>query len=179
MSRERKTLTIATSLIVTGLIAAGLAAASPAQADQRYYDFAKVVASKPVYERINSPRTECRSERVGYETGRERSYAGAVIGGIAGGILGNQVGAGSGKAVATAVGAATGAIVGDNIDNGGQARASRPVYEERCRSVDNWERRLIGYDVTYRYQGREYTSFLQRDPGDRLRVSVRVEPQDD
>lgn len=164
--------------LIAGLIAAGLAPS--ALADKRHYDYAQVVASSPVYERINSPRQECWSERVGNETGRERSYAGAVIGGIAGGILGNQVGGGSGKAVATAVGAATGAIVGDNIDNDGHARSgSRPAYAERCRSVDNWERRLTGYDVTYRYHGREYTTFMARDPGNKIRVSVRVDPLDD
>lgn len=172
MSIKQTTLSLA--------IAAGLIAATPALADKRHYDYAQVVASTPVYERINTPRQECWSERVGHETSRERSYAGAVIGGIAGGILGNQVGGGSGKAIATAVGAATGAIVGDNIDNSGPIRTSRrPVYEERCRSVDDWDRRLVGYDVTYRYHGREYSTFTSRDPGRRIRVSVQVEPEDD
>lgn len=176
MSSKQKTL----SLTIAAGLAASLLSSAPALADKRHYDYAQVVASTPVYERINNPRQECWSERIGYETSRERSYAGAVIGGIAGGILGNQVGGGSGKAVATAVGAATGAIVGDNIDNDGHTSTSRrPAYAERCRSVDNWDRRLLGYDITYRYHGREYTTFMSRDPGNKIRVRVRVEPEGD
>ncbi|MCS6787183.1 MAG: glycine zipper 2TM domain-containing protein, partial [Thiobacillaceae bacterium] len=133
----------------------------------------------PVYEEVNTPRRECWTERVGYESeyrAPERSYGGAIIGAIAGGIIGNQVGKGTGKTVATAVGAATGAIVGDNLDNDwrGERYVSRPRYEERCRSYDQWERRLTGYSVTYRYQGREYTTFLPYDPGNTVRVRVQV-----
>ncbi len=143
-----------------------------------YQDTAWVVARTPVYEEVNTPRRECWTEQVGYEySTSSRSYTGAVIGAIAGGILGNQIGKGSGRTVATAVGAATGAIVGDNIDNDGQRRervAGQPRYEERCRVVDQWERRLTGYDIVYRYHGREYSAFLPYDPGSSVRVRVQV-----
>ena len=170
----------------TLILATGSALAGP-RYDQRndqgrFKDTARVVSSTPIYEEYNNPRQECWTEQVGYrqEDGRDRSYAGAIIGGIAGGILGNQVGKGSGKSVATAVGAATGAIVGDNIDNTGDTRTARrsPQHEERCRTVDNWSRRIAGYDVTYRYQGREYTTVLPYEPGPTLRVKVRVEVDD-
>lgn len=140
-----------------------------------FYDTAWVVARTPVYETVNTPRQECWTEQTGYETTSSRSYGGAILGGIVGGILGNQIGKGTGKSVATAVGAATGAIVGDNIDNDGHERSYvRPRYEERCSTVDNWDRRLTGYNVTYRYQGRDYTTFLPYDPGASVRVSVQV-----
>lgn len=145
-----------------------------------FQDTAWVLARTPVYEEVNTPRRECWTEQVGYEytSGTaSRSYGGAIIGAIAGGILGNQVGKGTGKTVATAVGAATGAIVGDNIDNDGhrgERYVSRPRHEERCRVVDQWERRLTGYNVVYRYQGREYTAFLPYDPGNTVRVRVQV-----
>lgn len=143
-----------------------------------FQDTAWVVARTPIYEEVNTPRRECWSEQVGYEySSPSRSYSGAIIGAIAGGILGNQVGKGTGKTVATAVGAATGAIVGDNIDNDGyrgQRVSGRPLLEERCRVVDQWERRLTGYNVVYRYQGREYTAFLPYDPGNSVRVRVQV-----
>ncbi len=161
------------------ILAAGAAQAGPRHDPGWIRDTARVVASTPIYEEYNSPRQECWTEQVGYRTEsvRDRSYAGAVIGGIAGGILGHQVGKGTGKAVATAAGAATGAIVGDNIDNSGDSRTVRrsPQYEERCRTVDNWSRRITGYDVTYRYQGREYTTVLPYEPGATLRVRTRVE----
>lgn len=166
---------------IAKLALAGLAlAALPAQASNRHADYARVIASEPVYEYVGRPQRECWSEQVGHESVRDRSLAGAVIGGIAGGILGNQVGQGSGRSIATAVGAATGAIVGDGIDNNGPARyASRPVYEERCRTVERSSRRLTGYEVTYRYHGRDYTTFMRQPPGDRVRVNIDVEPDYD
>ena len=171
---------------IAGLIFAGLTiVAQPAlawsrHADHGHSDYARVIDSEPIYEYVDRPRRECRSEWVGQETAYDRSYAGAVIGGIAGGILGNQVGQGSGKAIATAIGAATGAIVGDGIDNRDGGRAiSRPVYEQRCRSVTSTARYLVGYDVTYRYRGRDYTTFMRQAPGEHIRVGADIPPYDD
>ncbi len=182
-NRNPMTRTLAVTALVAGLAASGLAAAKPPfkgrEFQDSFHDTAWVVARTPVYEEINTPRRECWTEQVGYEysSSPSRSYGGAIIGAIAGGILGNQVGKGTGRTVATAVGAATGAIVGDNIDNDGwrgERVTSRPRYEERCRVVDQWERRLTGYNVVYRYQGREYTTFLPYDPGNTVRVRVQV-----
>lgn len=160
------------------LIAAGLTAASLPAAASPYTDYARVIASDPVYEYVGNPQRECWNEQVGYENTRDRSYAGAVIGGIAGGILGHQVSKGSGKQVATAIGAATGAIVGDSIDNDGYSRgASRPVYAERCRTVDRPARQITGYNVVYRYQGRDYSTFMRTPPGNNIRVRINVEPE--
>lgn len=142
-----------------------------------FADRAPVLSSTPVYEEYNAPRRECWTEQVSYRQPprAERSYGGAILGGVVGGLLGHQVGGGTGKSVATAVGAATGAIVGDNIDNDGhRASGSRTVTEERCRYVDNWTRRISGYNVVYRYQGHEYTTFLPYDPGQELRLRVNV-----
>lgn len=168
-------------ILIAGMIAAGLfAGAQSAQASNRHADYARVIASEPVYEYVGRPQRECWNERVGQEAVRDRSYAGAVIGGIAGGILGNQVGQGSGKSIATAIGAATGALVGDGIDNDGPAQyGSRPVYAEHCRTVERSSRRLTGYEVTYRYHGRDYTTFMRHAPGDRVRVNVDVAPHYD
>jgi len=141
-----------------------------------YYEYARVVSSTPVYEEVNTPRNECWTEQVSYEAPRERSYGGAILGGIVGGILGNQIGKGNGKTVATAVGAATGAMVGDSVDNKASAGGSQTRVEEvqRCRTVDDWSRRVVGYDVVYRYDDRNYSTFLPYDPGNRLRLKVNV-----
>lgn len=160
------------------LIALCLAAPFANVQAANFQDTAPVVASTPVYESVNKPQKECWDEQVGSTETRSgsRSYGGAVIGGIVGGLLGNQVGKGNGRSVATAVGAATGAIVGDNIDNDGHVAqgSSQPRYEQRCRSVDNISRQLTGYNVTYRYQGHDYTAFLPYDPGPSVKVSVNV-----
>ncbi len=141
--------------------------------DPGYYDRGKVVSSTPVYEEINTPRRDCWTERVvSRESAQDRTYGGAVIGGIVGGILGQQVGKGNGRRAATVVGATTGAIVGDRIDNDDGSSRAREV--ERCRTVDDWSRRVTGYDVVYRYQGHEYSTFLPFDPGPEIKLRVNV-----
>jgi uncharacterized protein YcfJ len=140
-----------------------------------FQDRAEVINSTPVYESVNEPRRDCWNEQVGYENARRRDYGGAVIGGLVGGLLGNQFGRGSGRSWGTAVGAATGAIVGDNLENDGhQAMAAAPRYEQRCRQIDNWSRQITGYNITYRYQGQTYSAFLPYDPGRSVRVNVNV-----
>ena len=47
---------------------------------------------------------------------------------------------------------------------------------ERCRTVSDYDERVVGYDVVYRFQGREFTARLPYDPGPDLRVNVTVEP---
>ncbi len=155
----------------------GLLQALPSLADG-FRDTARVVSSTPAYERINEPRRECWSEQVGYERVRsgDREYGGAILGGIVGGLLGNTIGKGNGRSVAIAVGAATGAITGDRIDNAGNEgrKYRRPRYEERCGVTDNWSQRLTGYNVVYRYNGRDYSTFLPYDPGEYVKVRVNV-----
>jgi uncharacterized protein YcfJ len=170
-----KTLTLASAALLALYAGAGSAAGNP---NQSFNDRGRVISSTPVYEEINQPRRECWTERVteSRETVRDRSVGGALIGGLAGGILGHQVGKGSGRKAATIVGAATGAIVGDRIDNDGdryaESRAPRDV--EHCRSVDNWSRKVSGYDVIYRYGGQEYRTFLPYDPGSEIKLRVNV-----
>lgn len=174
-------MTTAKLIAAASLVLATTAAAwaGPRQRDAQpyeFYDQARVVSSTPIYEEFNEPRNECWTEQVSHEAPRDRSYGGAILGGIVGGILGNQVGKGTGKTVATAVGAATGAMVGDNADNRGRAAGTHMQTQEveRCRSVDNWSRRVAGYEVVYRFQGRNYSTVLPYDPGNSLRLKVNV-----
>lgn len=168
-----------TQLVSTIALALTTATASaghrPALDPAPFADTARVVASTPVYEEFNQPRRECWTERsrTSYEK-EDRSYGGAILGAIVGGVVGNQFGKGNGNKAATAAGAAIGAMTGDNIDNDDRRVYRRPVEEERCRMVDNWSRRITGYDVVYRYQGNEYTTFLPYDPGPTLKVRVKV-----
>jgi uncharacterized protein YcfJ len=50
--------------------------------------------------------------------------------------------------------------------------------ETRCRTVneDYTERRIVGYDVQYRYRDDVFMSQLDYDPGERMRVRVSVAP---
>lgn len=155
--------------------------------DDSYTDFARVIHATPQYERINTPKTVCRTEQIterrhsrSESEPHQQSYAGAVIGGVAGALLGKQVGQGNGKQAAIAAGTLAGAIIGNNVqnqrhDNYREARYSPSTTTvERCEQRDNWEESLIGYQVTYEYAGRRYTSFMQERPNRRIPIEVSV-----
>lgn len=166
-------------------LAAALAAAAPVAlaGGGSFQDSARVKDVDPEYERVNVPRRECYTEYVphsSYEPRGGKRLVGPLIGGVAGGLLGAQVGKGNGKVAAAAVGAGIGAIVGDRLSErsaGGVEYSEREV--RRCRMVDNWESRIVGYRVTYEYRGRVYTTMLPYDPGPRLAVQVSVAPLQD
>lgn len=140
-----------------------------------FRDRAKVVSATPVYEQVNDPRRECWTEYESREAYRNDNNAGgAILGAVVGGLVGSTVGKGNGKVAAAAVGAATGAVIGDRWnDRGGSAGyEERPV--ERCRVTDHYRQEVAGYDVTYRYNGRNYTTRLPYDPGEWLNLNVSV-----
>ncbi len=95
-----------------------------------------------------------------------------MIGGIAGGLIGHQFGSGSGNTAATIAGALGGAAVGNEVAR----RNDDPRAIERCRTVSDTSERVVGYDVVYRFQGREFTARLPYDPGPELPVNVTVAP---
>jgi uncharacterized protein YcfJ len=167
-------------LMITAL---GLSALPLVQAAE-FEDFGRVLRVQPRVEQIRQPRQECRTEYVQapvqYQE-QQRSAGGSIIGGIAGALIGNQVGGGTGRVAATAAGAIAGAVVGDRVDNNGRAVNQPPQMQEQavrqCRTVESYETRTTGYDVTYDYRGRSYTSLMSRDPGQRVRLRVSVEPE--
>lgn len=167
-------------LIISAL---GLCALPFAQAAE-FEDFGRVVRVQPRVEQIRQPRQECRTEYVQVPVQQQpqaRSAGGSIIGGIAGALIGNQVGGGTGRVAATAAGAIAGAVVGDRVDNDGRQVAQPAGVQEQavrqCRTVDAWESRTTGYEVTYDYRGRNYTSIMSHDPGQRVRLRVSVEPE--
>ncbi|MDD2721728.1 MAG: glycine zipper 2TM domain-containing protein [Gallionella sp.] len=105
-----------------------------------------------------------------------RSSTGAIVGGVAGALLGSQVGGGNGNRAATAAGGIAGVLIGDRIANPSQ---SAPQQVQRCRDVDNYQDVIRGYNVTYRYNGRDFTTTLPYDPGSTVRVGISLiqEPQ--
>ncbi len=180
----------------TLLLAAMAAAfASMGASAESFTDSAQVTSVRATMDRIPVNREECWSEqRRGYEertVTRQDNGApiGTVLGAIAGGVLGHQVGGGRGRDVATAGGAIVGGLVGNQIDRdngnfGGGATTEverRPVTRdvERCRTVQEVREVPVGYDVTYRYGGREFVTRMPFDPGRRLRVAVDVRPIED
>ena len=159
------------SLSVFALAFCGaLSAASAAD----FEDSARVIGVTPQVEQFNQPRQECQTTYIQEQQRGSRGVGGSILGGLAGGLLGNQVGGGNGRTAATAVGAITGAIVGDRVENRDGSVVERPV--QQCHQVDHWESRSRGYAVTYEYHGRQYTSVMPYDPGERVRLHVSLSP---
>ena len=179
--------TLISKNILLGVIATAVSLPAFAGHDNyeadNYKDSGRVTAVTQQFERVNAPRQECLTEyvRESYYEAPQRSLGGAVIGGVAGGLLGNTVGRGSGRVAAAAIGAGVGAIVGDRVDNdrgygnrGRERVETRPV--ERCVTVDNWQQIPAGYLVNYEYNGRQYSTVTDQDPGRYIPVHVEVRP---
>jgi uncharacterized protein YcfJ len=169
------------TLVCMMTISGSAYAGHKAKHHHRYDDYARVTSVEPIYRtvRINRPERECWDEerRVEYEHGTDRT-AGGIVGGILGGVAGHQVGKGRGKTAATIVGTILGSTIGrDMADNDPRRRESHVNTETVCRTVDRYdeEERLQGYQVSYRYQGHEYDTFMKRHPGKRLKVSVKLD----
>jgi uncharacterized protein YcfJ len=170
------------------------------------YDYARVVNVDPLVRRIRvtEPRRACYEEtrydeRERYDDGRygrarygygDGAAGPMILGGIIGAAIGNQVGRGDGRRAATVAGAIIGSAIGhdragrrgpdDRYAGRYERYESRPYTVERCdvRYHESWEERIEGYRVTYEYNGRQFTTRLPYDPGERIRVRVDVRPDE-
>lgn len=119
---------------------------------------ARVLASTPIYEDV--PSGACAPAGPGgYVNG-----VGAAIGALLGGLIGSQFGRGSGHAAGAVIGALGGAFLGN------AAEAQQRGYTGGCQAA--YPPRLLGYDVTYEYAGRQYRTRTDRDPGAWIQVPV-------
>ncbi len=116
-----------------------------------------------------------------------------LIGTVIGGVIGNQLGRKAGRGGRTGATVA-GAIIGSALASESAAASQRhrrqsepryerqPVYEtrpvKRCENTTetHYEQRLQGYDVTYRYRGETFTTRMNRDPGNRIKLQVTIRP---
>ena len=186
---------ISAAAVLSALAVAGFAGAAAAQPTS---DVAQVISSTPIYERVATPQRECWNEQVtayeerrtvrpGQEVYQEARPSGA---GTLLGAIGHQFGNSSGgRDRGTAAGAIIGGLIGADAErnSGGYVRTSRDVVEvdrvpvsrdiQRCRNVSQYRDEIVGYDVRYNYNGREYTTRLAQDPGPTLTVDVAVRPR--
>ena len=178
--------------LLTALALAGCVLA-PAAFAQSFEDNARVTSVRQVHERIPVSREECWNDRVrAYEnrtvtrtdTGAPIG-AGTVLGAIVGGVAGHQVGRGRGNDVATGVGAVVGGLLGNQVDRNNAEPPSQvtevervPVERnvERCRTVQETREVVVGYDVSYEYRGRQFTTRMPYDPGRMIPVRVDGAP---
>jgi uncharacterized protein YcfJ len=111
--------------------------------------WANVTQTRPIYSQVNDPQQRCWTERVTDTTVMRLDEA--------------PIGA-----------------RGQVIERGGgndliATPQSRDI--QRCTTVDTTRMQLSGYEVHYAYGGREYTTQLPYDPGQRIRVNVDVRPE--
>jgi uncharacterized protein YcfJ len=169
--------------ILLGLALTGVA--GPAFSDSSY-DEAFVIDSYPVYKtiEISTPERQCWTEEVArtehYDRGGSRSRTPDLLGAVIGGAIGNELGH---KKSNQRVGAVVGALLGGSIARDMTNRNNRETVTyfdtvERCEVVNRYhqEEKLVGYDVTYSYNGREYSVRMPRDPGATIRLKVDVTP---
>lgn len=154
------------------------------------YDYAEVVGVDPMTRqvRVVVPHRECYSETryvpVNRAGSAHQAAAPMILGGLIGAVIGNQIGNRDTHHAGAVAGGLIGAAIGH--DAAGRQAASRggygpeevrPVESERCevRNEERIEERVDGYRVTYRYNGRTYTTRMSHDPGQRIRVRVSVD----
>jgi uncharacterized protein YcfJ len=154
-------------------------APGPAGPDENaHYGWADVLRADPVQGvvRTTVPQQQCYNQQV-VQHDPGNSAVGTVLGAVVGGVLGSTVGKGGGRVAATVGGAVVGGAVGNHVSDQGGDYTTNQTNCQQVNTVSD-QRRIIGYDVEYRYRGEVYTSRLNYDPGERLRVRVQVLPAD-
>jgi len=134
--------------------------------------FAEVVAAKEVFETVSTPREKCETVQVQHQAPvkDEKRVAGSVVGGVAGGLLGSTIGGGDGKKLATVAGVVAGGYAGNRIQKNLQEKDVTTTSEQRCRTVSEKSQKLVGYNVTYRLDGKEGVARMAFKPGATLPV---------
>jgi len=185
-----------TVIILTTAAAMAVPVIASASHSEGEYQYAKVVDVENLYryETVQIPHRECYTttahrevRRDDYRHDRGRRYSGSgfstVAGGVIGGVIGHQFGKGNGRDAMTIAGTLIGAAVGHNASH--RREQVRPSYTvvrsypvERCETRYTTEERRVadGYQVTYRFAGREYSTQTYEHPGKEIRVRVAVTP---
>lgn len=171
--------------LIAGTLLLTLSMTATAGDRDRYRDSAKVIDVEAVYRtvEISEPERHCWDEEVDHYAPRSKSYTGTVLGGIIGGVVANSVsrGRGRGRDAATLAGTLLGGAIGHDLSHQRQGGHYTTTYERRCETTHHrrYEEQLAGYDVTYRYRGRVFTTFTKEHPGNRIPVRVDIRPVED
>jgi uncharacterized protein YcfJ len=155
---------IATVVLGTGAVTGYQALTTPRNAE--------VISAKEVMKTVLTPQELCSDVAVRHQAPvqDERRIAGSLLGGLAGGLLGSQIGGGNGKTLATVAGAAAGGYAGNHVQKDMQERDAVVTTERRCRTVNEKSQKIVGYDVTYRFDGKEGVVRTSFKPGATLPV---------
>jgi uncharacterized protein YcfJ len=165
--------------IVLGSIAVSSSANPYFSSDFVSYEYATVLEAEPVVKsvRVVTPVEECWQERV--RDHGDDDGVGLVVGAFVGGALGHAVGHHKkNKQVGAVLGSILGATVGNAVSTKKHRRRRHYRTEEFCEIVEqsHFEERIIGYDVRYRYNNSTYNARMDTDPGDTIKVRIKMSP---
>lgn len=134
--------------------------------------FAEVVTAKEVFETVVTPREHCEDVQVQKQAPvkDDKRIAGTAIGAVAGGLIGSTIGGGKGKTAATVAGAAAGGFAGNQVQKNMQQKDVVTATERQCKTVQDKSQKLVGYNVTYRFEGKEGQVRTSFKPGATLPV---------
>lgn len=141
--------------------------------------FADVTNVDPITQTRTGPREVCEERVVEYvsQPRDPNRVTGTVAGAVVGGLLGNQVGGGSGRQLATVAGAAGGAYAGREIQGRRQANQQRVEQrtETQCRTIEETREDVVGYNVTYTFEGETKRQRMDARPADRIPMGEEEE----
>lgn len=174
-----KLFTVAFLSGAVGLITPALSSASDApssiegearvvRVDER---FVTVIEQRPV--------EQCRNVQVSTGGGSTSSDTPEILGLLIGGAIGKQLDDDNGDTGAT-IGAILGASVASDLEKQNAQKSARTTTQVQCSTVyrDVEVRRVDGYDVTYEYEDRLFTSAMKRRPGATIPVKIYVLPDE-
>ena len=166
------------------VIVIGLAFGSFTVQAQTSFETAQVLESRPVYQivEISVPQEQCWEEEIAIDRYSDRypSRTPVLLSTVIGSAIGNALGHGRSN---KQVGAVVGAVLGHSIGRDIMQRRTQPTsrqYEtvQRCETVyqQTQEERLVGYQVTYLFNGEKFSVRTKSDPGAEIRLRVTVQP---
>ena len=159
-------------IVVGGVAVTALAAGGIGYQAMTKPVFAEVVATREATETVKTPREECEDVVVQHQAPvkDEHRITGTVVGAVAGGLLGSTIGGGKGKTLATVAGAAGGGYAGNRVQKNMQEKDVTTTTERKCKTVYDSSVKHLGYDVTYRLDGKQNVVRMGFDPGQRIPV---------
>ena len=157
----------------TYVAAALMASISTANAAETFVDV-PVISSTPIQQtsEIRTPVQNCYEQLVRVDN--NGNLLPTLFGAAIGGLMGSHFGGGDGQLAATALGTLFGAGVGQQ--NWG--KKMEPKYHRRnvCTTSYNiaHQTRIVGYMVTYTFEGQTYTTRMQTAPSNKIRLMLNT-----
>ena len=136
-------------------------------------EFAQILSVVPSYTKKQVPYQSCLNQVEANISKKDKDgttggIIGGITGGVAGAVAGNQVNqGGAGTIIGAAVGLIGGAIAGNKIEKGyakDEYEPSSGKVTVACTTKYKRVSEVVGYNVTYLYDGQQNTVLLSKKP---------------